>query len=138
MWTIKKGKLSEENWRKVIRSADSVHKVTDKGKSMMGVDYSLKSRLTDISNEVVKWRAHLRFHEYLSCPSPHVLAIDNTQLNPELEQFQALITKKRLDYFKMARTVGLKHIRYKNVEILEKEPSETIHGYEEWVDDEEL
>ena len=119
-----KGVVSSEMWTRVARSINKVDTMVERGTQLLNYRNENQSRFTDISKEIVEWRAHLRNSNYLR--HNQMVNIDGEPLNPQLINLMDTIKEKRQEYFKKALNVPLENIRYENLKVTSSDIAEEI------------
>ena len=137
-----KGKKDEEMWRRTIRGTPAVAKVVEYGKQLLKMQDEQASRKVRIEPEVVKWRAHLRYSNYLSVESDHVLSMSGARLSDSLTDFSHSLKCSRLHFWKMVQEgTPLQSIRYPNVRVQadsdDEDGDDVIECYDDTSSDDE-
>ena len=131
-----KGVVSSEMWTRVARSIDKVDAMVERGVQLLNYRDENQSRFTDISKEIVEWRAYLRNSNYLK--HKQMVNIDGEPLNPQIINLKDSIKEKRQEYFKKALTVPLENIRYKNLKVTSSDIAAEITPFEFSCDDDNV
>ena len=112
-----KGKISAKTWQRLSRNLDATNSIVPNGLSLLNLTENDGYRFTNIECEIIMWRAHLRFSEYLHTQGDKVFSIHGELLNDCLVNFGSNIKQKRLEYYEMALSTPLENIRYNNLNI---------------------
>ena len=56
-----KGKATEHTWQRLSRNLDATDKIVQNGMWVLNIDENDTYRFTGIENEIITWRAHLRY-----------------------------------------------------------------------------
>ena len=86
-----KGKKDEEMWKKIMRCSKDVTLVVQHGKKLLGLDERCSDRFTSVIPEIVKWRAYLRYSDYLETDSIQVVNMSGEPLNNSLVDFSHIL-----------------------------------------------
>ena len=115
-----KGKVTKETWVEISRSVDNVGDVVDHGRNLLNYSDSGAALFTDVTSELVEYRAILRHSNYLRSDSERAVNTDGQILNPCMNDLRQALEEKRKEYFELAKTVNLENIKYDNLQ--------TAHG----------
>ena len=126
-----KGKMSTEMWQRVARNVDSVDAIVKNGMSLLGIreDDQYDIRFTPIEKEVILWRAHLRYRNYLYTNSNSVVDIHGDELNSKLVYFLDNLNELHKLYFEKALTQNIENIRYPIIKVSSNDIMEEIQSY---------
>ena len=127
-----KRQISEEVWKKVIRCSTDVSAAIEHGRRLLGLNSKGVSRKTSIEHEIVKFRACLRYTEYLTRESRVVQNTKGEKLNDSLITLTETLKDKRLLYWEnVLKGIPLQSIRYENLETLNDGGDEELvcYGY---------
>lgn len=127
-----KGQISEEVWKKVIRCSTDVSAAIEHGRRLLGLNSKGVSRKTSIEHEIVKFRACLRYSEYLTQESRVVQNTKGEKLNDSLITLTETLKDERLLYWEnVLKGIPLQSIRYENLETLNDGGDEELVCYDE-------
>ena len=61
-----RGKVTDDMWKRISRSLDSIHTISDHASHLLNTENKAQYRYVGLYDEVVKWRAVLRLSSYLN------------------------------------------------------------------------
>ena len=120
--------VSSEMWLRVARSIDKVDSMVQRGIGLLDYRNEDGTRITDISKEIVEWRAFLRTSQYLRLKK--LVNTNGEALNPALINLKLTMKAKRLEFYTKAKTTPLQNIRYDNLTVSSSDLAKEIAPYE--------